>query len=698
MRHDKSHLFSLAAFLCVLVLASCSGLGNLVSGLGDATLSALSVSAGTLSPSFDPQKISYTVTVPNSETSLVISATPTKSKAMVVGTGTKSLNVGSNTFDVKVTSEDGLATKTYTVTATRESLVSDDARLASLSISPYSLSPAFDALTTSYGANVANSVTSVTVTATSSAAGALVEVSGGSSLSEGINTVTVKVTALDAVTTKTYTISVTKAGASASSDATLSSMSLSAGSLSPAFSASTFAYTANVSNATNVLTVTATPTDSGAVAADGSYALAVGPNTIEVLVTAADGTTTQPYTITVTRAASSDANLKSLSLSTGTLSPAFSVLTTSYSATVANGVSSITVTGTAKDAGASVAGNGSYSLAVGSNTIELTVTAADGITSNIYTVDVTRAVALASTDSSLSNLSATDGSTPYLSGFAPATLSYDITVPNFLICIDFLALPTNSGANVLYPPTQAPLSPGQGHLDVGPNTFEIKVTAEDGISTTTYTIKVTRAGPATTLALASPAAGSTVSAGIVNLSGSWTGVNPASIRVLIRGIEATATLNLGAKTWQASIDASGLPNSSSVSIVVIASDSSSNMIAGLTSSVSLAGGTAPGFAVHGTVGFIGPAPATGTLWAFLTNGPTMFFVEIPLPTADYSYSLDGVEAGTWTLAAIYSTEEGLDFLSAYEAVMTGGNARYGLVSDLVVNADTTAPVVTINLN
>ena len=62
----------------------------------------------------------YTVTVANSVKSVKINAKAVASKAVVSGDGTKSLNVGTNTFTVKVTSESGVARK-YNIKITRKS-------------------------------------------------------------------------------------------------------------------------------------------------------------------------------------------------------------------------------------------------------------------------------------------------------------------------------------------------------------------------------------------------------------------------------------------------------------------------------------------------------------------------------------------------------------------------------------------------
>ena len=79
------------------------------------------------------------------------------------------------------------------------------------------------------------------------------------------------------------------------------------------------------------------------------------PTSIKVQVTAADGMTTQTYTLTVIRAeaASTDATLSGLTLSDGTLDPAFAAATENYTAEVALNVRTVTVTPTTSHSGAS---------------------------------------------------------------------------------------------------------------------------------------------------------------------------------------------------------------------------------------------------------------------------------------------------------------------------------------------------------
>jgi protocatechuate 3,4-dioxygenase beta subunit len=201
-----------------------------------------------------------------------------------------------------------------------------------------------------------------------------------------------------------------------STDASLSAVALSAISLSPAFSASTYTYTATARSNLSSLTITPSATVTGGsikvngttVASGAAFALnlADGANTATVVATAPDGTTTRTYTVTITRiAAANDAGLSALTVSAGTLSPAFAAGTASYAVSVANGVSSTTVTPTAIVAGAMISVNGTavasgsasaaLPLVVGANAITVIVTATDGTTSLTYTTTVTRASAAA---------------------------------------------------------------------------------------------------------------------------------------------------------------------------------------------------------------------------------------------------------------------------------------------------------------
>jgi tRNA threonylcarbamoyladenosine modification (KEOPS) complex Pcc1 subunit len=503
-------------------LSGAASLSINVTGLTVATLSGLALSSGTLSPTFDSATTSYTSSVANSVAS-GYTVTPTKSDsnastAQYIGsTGTTvfsgALAVGANVIRTVVTAQDGATTKTYTVTVTRAA--STDATLSALALSSGTLSPTFASGTTSYTASVANSVTSITVTPTRTQANATITVngttvtsgtaSGSISLNVGSNTISVVVTAQDGTTTGTYTVIVTRL----SNDATLSALVLSSGTLNPSFASGTTSYTASVANSVTSITVTPTRAQANATitvngtsvtsgTASGSISLNVGSNTLSVIVTAQDGTTTGTYTVTVTRAASTDATLSSLALSSGTLSPSFASTTESYTASVPNSVTSINVTPTRTQANATITVNGtsvtsgsasgSISLNVGSNTITVVVTAQDGTTTKSYTVTVTRL----SNDATLSALALSSGTISPT--FASGTTSYTASVANSVTSITVTPTRTQANATITVNGTSVTSGTASGSIPLsnGSNTVTVVVTAQDGSTTKSYTVTVTR--------------------------------------------------------------------------------------------------------------------------------------------------------------------------------------------------------------
>jgi len=442
----------------------------------NANLSALAISSGSLSPAFTSNGTSYTATVANSVTSLTVTPTVSDSTATVQVTGGTGLVVGGNVVTAKVTAQDGVTIKTYTIIVTR--LPSSDADLSALAISGGSLSPAFTSNGTSYTATVANSVTSLTVTPTVSDSTATVQVTGGTGLVVGSNVVTAKVTAQDGVTIKTYTIVVTRLP---SSNADLSALAISGGSLSPAFTPTGTSYTTTVENSVTGVTATPTLSDSTATAeVTGGTALVVGDNTITAKVTAQDGVTTKTYTILVNRLPSSNADLSALTITSGTLSPVFASSGISYTATVANSVTSVTATATVFESTSTVELTGGADLVVGDNTITAKVTAQDGVTTKTYTVLVKR---LPSSNADLSALAITSGTLS--PEFASSGTNYTATVPNSVTSVTVTPTVSDSTSTVFVT--------GGTDLVVGDNTITATVTAQDGATVKNYTIIVNRA-------------------------------------------------------------------------------------------------------------------------------------------------------------------------------------------------------------
>ena len=92
--------------------------GNLNS---DNTLKSLSVDNCTLSPEFSSNVTDYSCTVANDITNAMINADTNSSNAKVKGTGTKTLTVGKNNFQIRVIGENGNE-KAYTISIKRKSV------------------------------------------------------------------------------------------------------------------------------------------------------------------------------------------------------------------------------------------------------------------------------------------------------------------------------------------------------------------------------------------------------------------------------------------------------------------------------------------------------------------------------------------------------------------------------------------------
>ena len=308
----------------------------------------------------------------------------------------------------------------------------------------------------------------------------------------GANEILIVVTAQDKITTRTYTLTVTRAP---SSDATLQNLALSDGALTPTFMADTFAYEASVAHSTNSVTVTVTVNESNAtVTGGGEHNLQVGANEILIVVTAEDKTTTRTYTLTVTRAPSSDATLRSLELSSGALTPDFMADTLTYATSVAHATTFITVTAAVNEPNATVTGGGGHNLQVGANEIEVVVTAEDAATKLTYTLTVTRAPFVAGDDASLRALTISPGQ--FAETFAADTRTYTAAFANNVTEITVTPTPNDAKAKVTV--DNNPLTSGGASAPIAlaanvARRIVIVVTAEDALAMRTYIITATRA-------------------------------------------------------------------------------------------------------------------------------------------------------------------------------------------------------------
>jgi hypothetical protein len=197
---------------------------------------------------------------------------------------------------------------------------------------------------------------------------------------------------------------------------------------------------------------------------------------------------------------SSNASLSSLVLSSGELTPVFASGTISYTQSVANAVTSLTVTPTVAESHATITVNGtavtsgsasvSIALAVGTNTITTIVTAQDGTTTKTYIVTVTRAIP--STNANLSNLILSTGALKPT--FSAGITTYTQSVANSVASLTVTPTVADATAAVTVNgiPVPSGIASGSIGLAIGDNIITIVVTAQDGITTKTYTVTAAR--------------------------------------------------------------------------------------------------------------------------------------------------------------------------------------------------------------
>lgn len=402
----------------------------------DNNLSALSMTPGSLVPTFAAGTLNYQVDVDSGVTSVTVVATKADLHAVMSGSVIAGAGIATGkattplngpglptVVSITVAVPNGEA-KTYTVTVNRAA--SSNNNLSALTVTPGSLTPGFAAGSLLYTVDVATDVTSVLVSATKADPNAVIS---GDLPNEGQATIlldgpgtsrmiSIIVTAQDTVTTKTYTITVNRA---ASNNNNLSELTVASGAsllpLSPTFNSGVLDYIVNVASSVFEVIVTARLADTNAsmtIAGQGTssgqprnISLVGSPPSstdIEIIAIAQDGSQ-KPYRITVNRAApSSDANLSAVSVSVGALNQPFDSNILDYTVDVPTDVDSITITATKSESNSVMSALGSViapsgtptglvtvSLGLGTSTpVEITVIAQDGATLKLYTITVTR--------------------------------------------------------------------------------------------------------------------------------------------------------------------------------------------------------------------------------------------------------------------------------------------------------------------
>jgi hypothetical protein len=295
--------------------------------------------------------------------------------------------------------------------------------------------------------------------------------------------------------------------------AALTNLAISAGTLTPPFNTSIFAYTATVEASVSSINVTPTafsPTavvkvNNVTVGSGSATPVALAFGTTNIVVNVTDGTLMQNYTLVVTRAG--NANLSSLIVKDNTsaivpLSPAFDKTMLNYTVKTDSDATTVTFTPTVEDTQATVKVNGT---AVGSGQTSSAFPIGSGITvpievtSNLgnkqtYNMAVSKNTSAYLTSVTLVGRTAPLWNTP----FVRKTLSYNVTAYTtsltatvkkedaaatlYVTCNGIVLNPTSSSGDT------AVFSVS---LNAGSNSMVIRVTSTSG-DVKTYTFSITK--------------------------------------------------------------------------------------------------------------------------------------------------------------------------------------------------------------
>lgn len=434
-------------------------------------LVSMTISNGTLSPSFDKDINYYAVTVPNSITDITINGIRESVEATVNGLGSYPLIIGKNKILVDVISKDGII-NTYTVVVYRES--KSDAHINSLSFLEGKITPIFDRNTLEYQINVASNVTKLTPFIDMVDSNATYKITGNSDLKVGLNEIVISTLAADKITQMEYKVLVNK---EASKNNYLSSLIVEGFDIIPIFDKNNQGpYTVDVSSNTNSIVVDGILEDSTAsISGIGTYNISSTKTIITVVVTSQSGAI-RTYTVIVNKGVDTNSYLKLLSVKEGSINPVFDKNTYSYDLSVTNDIEEITITGFAESLKASVDGTGIKKVNVGLNTFDITVTSSSGTTST-YKLNVTRE-GVEENSSLIESLIVNEGKLSPV--FNKNVKDYFISIPNEINSLTFDITLEDSNANYVIN--------NNSNFVTGNNNVSIVVTNNSSVSTYNLTV------------------------------------------------------------------------------------------------------------------------------------------------------------------------------------------------------------------
>ena len=175
-----------------------------------ANLDILRLSHEGISPQFDTNVTEYYITVDKSVDTLDVEAIPENPNAKVEVSGSGKMILGKNTITIKVTSEDGTQSKTYTIYVTKtDDIEKANANLETLAIRQGTLIPEFsDVQYTEYRVEIDNNIETIDILAIPQNQNANVTIQKDDVMQIGDNKILINVTAEDGITNKKYEVTV----------------------------------------------------------------------------------------------------------------------------------------------------------------------------------------------------------------------------------------------------------------------------------------------------------------------------------------------------------------------------------------------------------------------------------------------------------------------------------------------------------
>ena len=353
----------------------------------DAKLRSLYVGGATLTSAFNPDTLNYMAITPPGATSVIISAGSSSSRAAgVTGTGEKILIRGNdNTFQITVTAEDEVTTRTYTVKC-----IDSDPTLKSLSVKGLNISPEFRPNRYFYALETVPYTTdSLTVLAESNYPSSRLEGVDKRPLAVGDNTLNISVTAQDG-TRLTYIINVRRL----SGDANLKKIEISGATpvwtdIPSPFNPNITEYNIVVNSKVSTLSIDPVRSDTLAIVeGSGTIQIVPGLQTFKLKVVAEEKIYQKTYTINVKRL-SDVATLKHIGSDLGALYPQLNSDTLEYTLGIPR-TDAVTVTAEPTHPASIITGTGTKPVIDGDTTVfNIEVTPEDTTDENlkkIYTV------------------------------------------------------------------------------------------------------------------------------------------------------------------------------------------------------------------------------------------------------------------------------------------------------------------------